>query len=252
MRLSRFRLLAGLAGAFLSLSPTGWGQGAVSSFGQPAAAPSGQVFSPDVAKFSDSRGDSKSGSQSVSNTVALTNSMEVLNNDVKLNRGDTLSYRVVEERTPPIPMTVTDSGEVEVPFIGRVSAAGKTCKQLALAIKPILEKEYFYKATVVVGLSTLSTRSRGRIYLTGQVRSQGAMEIPADETLTVSKAIMRAGGVADFGNPNKIQLTRRVSADRAETTIVNLTEILKKGRLDKDPVVMPDDVINVPDQLIHF
>jgi len=62
-----------------------------------------------------------------------------------------VSYRVVEERKDPIPLMVTDSGEIEVPYIGRVPAAGKTCKELAYEIKPLLEKDYFYKATVIVG-----------------------------------------------------------------------------------------------------
>ena len=84
-------------------------------------------------------------SSSASSTVALTNSMDVLNDKTKLGNGDRLSYRVVEERKDPIPLFVTDSGEIEVPYIGRVSVAGKTCKQAALLLKPLLEKEYFFK-----------------------------------------------------------------------------------------------------------
>src|SRR5450755_3621694 len=48
----------------------------------------------------------------ISNTVAYTNSMEVLNNQAKLGNGDMVSYRVVEERKDPIPLVVTDSGEM--------------------------------------------------------------------------------------------------------------------------------------------
>src|SRR5262245_20931306 len=55
-------------------------------------------------------------------TVALTTSMEVLNDSVKLGIGDRVSLRVVEERRVPISLIITDSGEMEVPLIGRVAA----------------------------------------------------------------------------------------------------------------------------------
>ena len=69
--------------------------------------------------------------------------MEVLDTSRRLGAGDRLSYRVVEERRDPVALYITDSGELEVPLIGRVPATGRTCKEIALAIKPMLEREYF-------------------------------------------------------------------------------------------------------------
>ncbi len=191
-------------------------------------------------------------SASAASTVALTNSMDVLNDKTKLGNGDRLSYRVVEERREPIPLIVTDSGEIEVPYIGRVSVAGKTCRQAALALKPLLEKEYFFKATVILGLDTLSTRSRGKVYLMGQVKTQGSMDIPADETLTVSKVILRAGGLADFANRRKVRLVRKKGPGQTETFIIDLVEVLDKGHIEKDRAIEPDDLIIVPERLINF
>jgi protein involved in polysaccharide export with SLBB domain len=187
-------------------------------------------------------------------TVAYTNSMDVLDDRRPLGVGDRVSFRVVEDRKEPIALTVTDSGEMEIPLIGRVSATNKTCKQLAYLIKGPLEKTYFYKATVIVGLDVASARSKGRIYVTGQVRSQGPMEIPADETFTLSRAILRAGGLADFANKKKIRLVRKVGASETdtETILINLEEIMQKGRSDRDPVLKPDDMIIVPERLVNF
>lgn len=230
----RFHLLLAAGAVFGGLAPMADAQKPASTFA-PAEAP--KAFEP------------KNEPQSVSNTVAFTNSMEVLNDQNKLGNGDTLSYRVVEERSQPIPLIVTDSGEIEVPFIGRVKASGKTCKQLAYEIKPLLEKEYFYKATVVLGLQTLSTKSRGKVYLMGQVRTTGAMDIPADENLTVSKAILRAGGLADFANRKKVKLVRKQPNGQTTTTFVDLADVLDKGHADKDPTLQPDDLIIVPERL---
>src|SRR5947209_6004751 len=82
-----------------------------------------------------------------SSTVAFTTSMEVLDNQRKLGTGDRVSLRIVEDRKAPLSLVVTDSGEMEVPLIGRVHAAGKTCKSLAYEVKKLLEKDYFYSCT---------------------------------------------------------------------------------------------------------
>lgn len=214
---------------------------------------SAMLHAPSALGEDNTRGTDKQGTVSSSfSTVAMTTSMEVLNDSAKLGIGDHVSFRVVEERREPIGLIVTDSGEMEVPLIGRVMAANKTCKQLAHEIKPLLEKEYFYKATVIVGLDSISTKSRGKIYLTGQVRTQGALELMPDEVLTVSKAILRAGGVADFANKKKVKLVRKNAAGQSATTLIDLADILDKGHLDKDPILEPGDLIVVPERLINF
>ena len=186
-----------------------------------------------------------------SSAAAYTTSMDVLDDERPLRIGDRLSMRVVEDREAPVSLLVTDSGEVEVPLIGRVIAKGKTCKQLAYAIKVPLERDYYYKATVIIALDVAGLKSPGRVYVTGQVRNQGPLDIPPDETFTVSKAILRAGGFADFANKRKVKLVRKKGGS-TETTIVDVELVVKKGRTDKDPVVEADDTIIVPERLINF
>ena len=189
---------------------------------------------------------------SSADTVASTNSMDVLDGRRKLSVGDRISYRVVEERAEPCALLVTDSGEMEVPLIGRVPAAGRTCKELAFDIKNALEKDYFYHATVIIGLDAVSAKSRGTVYVMGQVRNQGAMEIPLEGSFTVSKAVLRAGGFADFANQRKVKLVRKSGADsKSDTTLVDVVEILK-GQGAPDPTLQPDDVIIVPERLVNF
>jgi polysaccharide export outer membrane protein len=177
--------------------------------------------------------------------------MDVLDDKRPLQIGDRLSMRVVEDRKAPISLIVTDSGEVEVPLIGRVQAKGKTCKHLAYAIKEPLQREYYYKATVIIGLDVETLKSPGRVYVTGQVRNQGPLDIPPAETFTVSRAIIRAGGFADFANKRRVRLVRK-DGDKTKTIIVDLELVIQKGQTDKDPVVEPDDTIIVPERLINF
>jgi polysaccharide export outer membrane protein len=189
-----------------------------------------------------------------SSAASMLNSMDALNDQTKLKAGDQLSFRVIEEqKAQPDILTISDTGEIEVPLLGRFPAAGKTCRQLATQLKPVLEKDYYYKATVIIGIDTLSTKPLGRVYLTGQVKEQGAIDIPANEVLTVSRAILLDGGLADFADRRRIRLLHHdADTGKTTTTIVDMKEILDRGHSEKDPVVQDGDTINVPQRLINF
>ena len=182
-------------------------------------------------------------------TVMRTNSMTVLDDKKKLGSNDYVSFRVVEDRDNESQhLRVNDTGELEVPYVGLVQAAGKSCKELAYNIKAALEREYYYHATVIIAVDHISEKSRGKVYVYGSVKAQGPQEIPADESYTVSKAVIRAGGFGDFADKKKIKLTRK----SGETTVVNLKRVIEEGRTDEDVVVHPDDQIYVPQKLVNF
>ena len=182
-----------------------------------------------------------------------TNSMDTLDDKYKLAIGDRLSFRILEDEEEPKPLFVTDSGDLELPYIGRSPAVGKTCKQLARELKTELEKEYYYQATIIIAVD-LMTKSRGKVYLVGPVRAPGPQEIPSDEVLTLSKAILRAGGFSDFADKRNVRVTRKGNAAGREdkTFIVNVTEILEKGKTDADLALEPGDFIYIPERSIRF
>ncbi len=182
-------------------------------------------------------------------TVMRTNSMEVLDNKKKLGQNDFVSFRVVEDRDNESQrLRVNDSGELEVPYVGLVPAQGKTCKELAFNIKSALEKEYYYHATVILAVDRVSEKSRGRIYVYGSVKSQGPQEVPPDESYTVSKAVIRAGGFGDFANKRKVKVTRKNGKDFT----VDLKRVIEEGHTEEDVVLQPDDQIYVPQRLINM
>jgi protein involved in polysaccharide export with SLBB domain len=186
---------------------------------------------------------------STTSTVMRTNSMNVLDDKKRLGSNDFVSFRVVEDRDNESQhLRVNDSGELEVPYVGLVQAAGKSCKELAYTVKAALEREYYYHATVIIAVDHISEKSRGKVYVYGSVKGQGPQEIPADESYTVSKAIIRAGGFGDFADKKKIKLTRK----NGETVTVNLKRVIEEGRTDEDVVVRPDDQIYVPQKLVNF
>ena len=182
-------------------------------------------------------------------TVMRTNSMAALDDKTRLGPNDFVSFRVVEDRDNESQhLRVNESGELEVPYIGLVPASGRTCRELAYSVKGLLEREYYYHATVIMAVDHVSKKSRGKVYVYGSVKGQGPQEIPPDETYTVSKAIIRAGGFGDFADKKKIKLTRKTG----ETVIVNLKRVIEEGHTDEDVTVGPDDQIYVPQKLVNF
>ncbi|PYK61006.1 MAG: hypothetical protein DME43_03690 [Verrucomicrobia bacterium] len=185
----------------------------------------------------------------VTSTVMRTNSMSVLDDKKRLGSNDYVSFRVVEDRDEESQhLRVNDNGELEVPYVGLVPAKGRTCRELAYAIKAALEKEYYYHATVILAIERVSEKSRGRIYVYGSVKGQGPQEIPADESYTVSKAIIRAGGFGDFANKRKVKVTRKNGQDFT----IDLKRVIEEGRTDEDMVLQPDDQIYVPQRLLNM
>jgi polysaccharide export outer membrane protein len=178
--------------------------------------------------------------------------MRTLDDRQKLGVGDRVTFRVKEDRDEPRPLVVTDSGELEVPYVGRVKALGKTCFNLAMEVKGLLEREYYKRATVVIAIDVLN-RSRGKVYVMGAVRAPGTVEIASDEVFTVSKAILKVGGFADFADKRRVKLVRR-GTDGRETppVLVNVEEIWEKGRSEKDVALQPDDMIFVDQKIINF
>jgi protein involved in polysaccharide export with SLBB domain len=175
--------------------------------------------------------------------------MAALDDKKRLGSNDYVSLRVVEDRDNEFQrLRVNDNGELEVPYIGLVPAAGKSCKELAYSVKAALEREYYFHATVIIALDHVSEKSRGKVYVYGSVKGQGPQEIPADESYTVSKAIIRAGGFGDFANKRKVKVTRKGGHD----FVVDLKRVIEEGHSEEDLVVQPDDQIYVPQRLINM
>jgi polysaccharide export outer membrane protein len=170
-----------------------------------------------------------------------------------LRVGDRVSLQILEDRDAPRSLVVADSGELDIPYVGRIPAADKTSKQLADELKTKLEKEYYYRATVVIALD-LANKLLGRVYVWGQVRNQGPIDIAVNENLTAGKAILRAGGFADFASKKRVKVVRGAGTGGTgkRTFELNMVDILENGKSENDVVLQPDDFIIVPSRLISF
>jgi protein involved in polysaccharide export with SLBB domain len=164
----------------------------------------------------------------------------------KLRLGDKVSLQILEDKEPPRTLVVADSGELDVPYIGRVAAENKTCRQVAAEMKTELEKEYYYRATVILALDT-ANKLLGRVYVWGDVKTQGPIDLNVGENLTASKAILRAGGFGDFADKKHVKVIRAPGPRGGTKQILdlNMQEILEEGKTEKDVLLQPDDNVSV-------
>jgi protein involved in polysaccharide export with SLBB domain len=186
---------------------------------------------------------------------AISSTVRIDDNYV-LRPGDRVSYAVLEDRKAPLELVVQASGELEVPGIGRFRAANMTCRDVAANLKAELERSFYKKATVTIalnqsGAAPLQNTANIRVYFMGAIRTQGAKEFPPDGTITVSRAILIAGGFGEFADQKKVQLIRRQRDGTNQITTVNVGDLLK-GKPGVDPIVQAEDMIRVPERLINF
>jgi polysaccharide export outer membrane protein len=184
--------------------------------------------------------------------------MDALNDTRPLIIGDTISLNIIEDESVPRSITVTDSGEIDVPYIGRVPVGDRSCKKLAYYLKKLLEQQYYYQATVIIGLDSAGAGSRaisrGTVYVQGQVKNPGPQEIPSGEAYTIGKAILRAGGWGQYADRKKVKLVKGAISGRepAKPQVINAAEIVDKGHWEQDVEVGPNDQIIVPERMFNL
>ncbi len=69
-------------------------------------------------------------------------------------------------------------------------------------------------------------------YVMGEVRKPGAYQL--EQAATAIEGVALAGGFTEKAAPNRTKIIRTHRDGRQETFIVDLNEVIKRGRKDKD------------------
>jgi polysaccharide export outer membrane protein len=150
-----------------------------------------------------------------------------------LKSGDRVQVTIY---APPEPFTsphvIDEQGRINLPLIGAMAVAGKTCADAQRLIERKYIDDQYYKVITVVIVPPESEYS-----LAGEVLRPGPY--PITRNLTVTQALGRGGRFTDYADPTKIRLIRG-----SEILVIN-TEDIRKGKI-KDVMVVPGDVIEVP------
>ena len=146
---------------------------------------------------------------------------------------------------------VDQNGDITMPLLLQEPIA---CDGLTLeALKQKLVKAYsvyYRQPQVSVTFAPYDGKGVspwGTITVLGEVVSPGPVNIPSTMALPVTKALQMAGGLKPFANRSAICVTRCDKDGRQTRTYVDLKEIGKDGRVDKDMSLRAGDVVWVPE-----
>lgn len=214
---------------------------------------------PEQSKGPASRGSANNSVQAsggITGAAVLT-SMEVLDNSRQIMPGYVVSIRILEDRKDAVQQRVAVTGEVQVPYVGLVKAAGRTCRELAYSIKRDLEKSFFISATVVIAIDqipetdSIYSKEMETYTVFGFVLKQGKYDLPATEDVTISQAILRAGGFAQFADKKHVRIVR-TTPQGEKSILVDVESIMVKGQMQKDIYLRKNDVLIIPEKTVNF
>jgi|UniRef100_UPI0040293EF8 polysaccharide export outer membrane protein len=155
--------------------------------------------------------------------------------------GDELNIVVTQQQdlgnssTNQSPFVVRPDGNVSFPLVGEIHAEGMTVSQFTNVLQQGLSR-YIVDPDVSVNISKLG---RVRVYVFGEVRKPGAVEL--DKGHTVIDAIGAAQGFTRDTAKKKIFL---IHQDQPKSLIpINLNNMLKTGDMSQNVTLREGDIL---------
>lgn len=133
--------------------------------------------------------------------------------------------------------TVDPSGSINLPYIGRVRAAGLAPSQLARSIEETYRANKIYTNPNITILMQPTSRF---VNVGGSVRTPS--RVPFTEDMTLLTAINSAGGFNDFADQKHVRLLRG-----NKVTVYDVRRFRKDPSLDV--ALQPGDKVEVPQSL---
>jgi len=171
----------------------------------------------------------------------------------RIRPGIALVVQVSSVAAPPTTMNVLvdQNGDITLPLLLQEPVA---CDGLTLeALKQKLVKayaKYYRQPMVTVTFAPYDGKGVspwGTVTVLGEVGNPGPVNMPATMDLTVTKVLQAAGGCKPFADKTSIRVTRCDKDGNQTRTYVNINEIGKDGRVDKDMPLRAGDVVWVPE-----
>lgn len=142
------------------------------------------------------------------------------------------------------------NGEILMPLLGAVKCEGMTTMALEEELKTGY-KDYFIEPQVSVGFVYVPDSGMkspwGTVLVAGSVGREGPVNMPSTRDMTVTRAVMLAGGATPLANKRKVKVSRREADGSIKKFAVNLRKIGEYGRSDLDILLKAGDVVWVPE-----
>jgi polysaccharide export outer membrane protein len=161
-----------------------------------------------------------------------------------LGAGDVIRIDVLDEKDLTRQnVRIDNDGSFEYPYLGRVTARGKTRRDLADAVrKGLIDGGYVINPIVTVDVETPRPRF---IKVIGEVRA--ASKYPLTPGMTLLEGLIAAGGVNTQSAGSRVILQSQAADGTADPTTreFSLDDVLNL-KSEANPLLQEDDTISVP------
>jgi polysaccharide export outer membrane protein len=168
----------------------------------------------------------------------------------------TLTVYAGGELQSQLDLTVSEKGTINVPFIGSVSAAGRSIFELESLITKPLTKDYFVNPEVNISVKEYHSL---QYFISGAVESPGLYEMTSRATLL--ELLAKAGGVLPTrGNVAYIQRKStnhngKGQESKGQPSItdpikVDLKKLLDQGDMTQNRALESGDVVYIPPEKV--
>lgn len=138
---------------------------------------------------------------------------------------------------------VGSDGAITLPYIGVVTAVGKTPSEVETELRERYSKE-LRDSEVLVSLAS----STSLVYVTGSVLRPG--KVAMTRPLTALEAIMEAGGYSETANLNKVGVIRWEDGKNVRYTLDLMPSL--QGQATEPFYLKPRDIVEVPRKVQWF
>lgn len=156
--------------------------------------------------------------------------------DYKIAPMDTLSVKVFRVEDLSGDYTVDLLGNISMPLIGDVNAAGRTPQQLKDILVEKLGSKYLEHPDISVAIKSSAGRN---LTVDGAVNRAGAY--PVLGYMSLIQAVALAGGTTEDANAHRVAIFRTIDGQR-EAAAFDLTSI-RHGQMPDPPVYAGDIIV---------
>lgn len=159
--------------------------------------------------------------------------------DYVIGPEDILSVFVWREKDLSTEVMVRPDGQVSLPLLNDVPAAGLTPEQFRQRVTEAASK-YIEQPNVTVIVKAINSR---KVFVTGEVEKPGPY--PLGGPTTVVQLLAQAGGLREYADSKNITVMR-TEAGKMSRLRVNYEDIKKGRRMEQNILLKPGDTVIVP------
>jgi polysaccharide export outer membrane protein len=152
---------------------------------------------------------------------------------------DVLSINFWQQSQLDVTVKVGGNGNVSLPIIGEIEAAGLTKKQLA---EEIVARISLYDPTISQATVTVSEYNSRRVYVQGGVLNPGKYSF--EKIPDLWELLSEAGGPTEHADLSSVTIIR--GGPEGKVVTVDLDRSLRSGSLSQLPKLKAKDIINIP------